>query len=224
MSNNQFKKVSRPEVDRILTHGVFQKAQLSLNFLHLQKVIKVKLATLATDAIKRVYVLPQEVEELKEKVCAFSFKIGTQMYFFKSNIKFNNRGFFVEPPRDHMYELARRKNIRFESHPKYPIFCSVVVSSDGKAKVTGELLNISAAGASLRLGQDSSIFKKNHVVHILIKPEHTAGFSVQAKVRFVKGKSGKPVEVGFEFEALDNVQNNRINLICEELSFYVFAR
>lgn len=224
MTNSQFKKVSRPDVDRILTHGVFQKAQLSLNILNTQKVIKVKLATLSQDLGKKVYVLPQEVEELRDKACAFSFKIGTQMYFFKSTIKFNSRGFFVEAPRDRVYELARRKNIRFDSHSKYPVFCSVVVSQDGRAKVTGELLNISSAGASLRLGQDSSLFKKNQSVHILLKPEHTAGFSVQAKVRYAKGYSGKPTEVGFEFEELDAVQNNRINLICEELSFYIFAR
>lgn len=224
MTNNQFKKVSRPEVDRILTHGVFQKCQLSLNFLHLQKVIKVKLATIPEDKFARVYVLPQEVEELKEKLCAFSFKIGTQIYFFKSKIKFNNRGFFVDAPKDQTYELARRKHIRFEANPKFPIFCSVVVSNDGKAKVSGQLLNISVAGASLQLGEDESIFKMNHVVQTLIKPEHSAGFSVQGTVRYIKKKAGKPTEVGLEFGRLDNVQINRIASICEELSFYVFAR
>jgi hypothetical protein len=224
MTNNQFKKVSRPEVDRILTHGVFQKCQLSLNFSPLQKVIKVKLATLELDASRKVYVLPQEVEELKDKLCAFSYKIGTQMYFFKSHLKFNNRGFYVDAPREGTYELARRKNIRFEAHPKYPISCSVVVSKDGKAKVTGQLLNISSAGASLSLGDDASMFKKNSTVHVLLKPEQSAGFSVEAHVRFIKKKTGKPTEVGLEFGRLDNLQINKVNLICEELSFYVFAR
>lgn len=224
MTNNQFKKVARAEVDRILTHGVFQKCQLSLNFLHLQKVIKVKLATIPEDKFSRLYVLPQEVEELREKICAFSYKIGTQMYFFKSRIKFNNRGFFVDAPREQTYELARRKHIRFEANPKYPIFCSVVVSGDGKAKVSGQLLNISVAGASLQLGEDATIFKKNHVVHTLIKPEHAAGFSVQGTVRYIKKKAGKPTEVGLEFGRLDNVQANKITSICEELSFYIFTR
>lgn len=224
MTNNQFKKVSRLEVDRILAHGVFQKCQLSLNFSHLQKVIKIKLATIPEDKFRRIYVLPQEVEDLKEKLCAFSFKIGTQMYFFKSRIKFNQRGFYVDAPGEQTYELARRKHIRFESHSKFPIYCSVVVSGDSKAKVSGQLLNISAAGASFRLGEDDSLFTKNHTVHVLIKPEQSAGFAVQGTVRYVKKKTGKPTEVGLEFAALDQVQTNKINSICEELSFYIFTR
>lgn len=224
MSNNQFKKVTRQEVERIMAHGLFQKGQLSLNFADLQKVIKIKLATIPEDRFKRIYILPQEVEELKDKLCAFSYKIGTQMYFFKSRIRFNNRGFFVESPIDQTFELARRKHIRFESNPKYPVYCSVVVSGDGKAKVTGKLMNISLAGASLQLGDDATLFKKNHVVHTLIKPEHSAGFSVQGTVRYIKKKTGKPTEVGLEFRQLDNVQTNRIVRICEDLSFYVFAR
>lgn len=224
MTNNQFKKVSRPEVDRILTHGVFQKCQLALNFSHLQKVIKVKLATIPEDMFRRIYVLPQEVEDLKDKLCAFSFKIGTQMYFFKARIKFNQRGFYVDAPREQTYELARRKHIRFEAHSKFPIYCSVVVSNDGKAKVSGQLLNISTAGASLRLGEDQTLFKKGNSVHALIKPEQSAGFAVQGTVRYVKQKTGKPTEVGLEFGALDVLQTNKINSICEELSFYIFTR
>ncbi|WP_409479657.1 PilZ domain-containing protein [Pseudobdellovibrio sp. HCB154] len=224
MTNNQFKKVTRLEVDRILTHGVFQKCQLSLNFANSQKVIKVKLATIPEDKFKRIYILPQEVEDLKDKLCAFSFKIGTQMYFFKARIRFNQRGFYVEAPNDQTYVLARRKHIRFEAHPKFPIYCSVVVSNDGKAKVSGQLLNISTAGASLRLGEDQTIFKKGNPVHALIKPEQSAGFAVQGTVRYVKQKNGKPAEVGLEFAALDVMQTNKINSICEELSFYIFTR
>lgn len=222
--NNQFKKVSRPEVDRILAHGVFQKSQLSLNYTHMQKVVKVKLITIPEDMFRRIYILPQEAEEIKDKLCAFSFKIGTQMYFFKSRIKFNSRGFYVDSPRDGAYELARRKHIRFDVNPDFPISCSVVVSSDGKAKVTGQLLNISAAGASMSLGEDESLLKKNHIVHTLIKPQQSAGFTVQGSIRYVKKKAGKRTEVGLEFLSLDDVQNSKINTICEELSFYIFSK
>lgn len=221
---NQFKKVSRPEVDFILTHGHFQKSQLTMSLSKIQKVIKIKLATIAQDKTKRVYVLPQEVEELKDKLCAFSFKIGTQMYFFKSKIKFNNYGFFVDVPRESMYELARRQHIRFEGHPEFPISCSAVVSNDGKVRVPGQLLNISITGASLSFGDDASFFKKNGSVYVFLRPENSGGFSVEANVRFVKKKNGMATEVGLEFRNLDSLQINRVNSICEKLSFYTFAR
>jgi hypothetical protein len=220
---SQFKKVPRIEVDRILSHGVFQKCQLSLNFVHLQKVLKIKLATLPAEATQRIYVMPLEVEELRDKLCAFSFKIGTQMYFFKSKLKFNAKGFYVDA-KTSVFELARRKHIRFETHKNYPIDCAIVVSADGKAKVTSELLNISPAGASFRLGEDDSIVRKGQTVHALIRAQGRAAFSVKGIVRFVKKKNNKPTEVGLEFSSLDEIQKNRIMTICEDLSFYIFAR
>lgn len=224
MTNNQFRKVARPEVDRIIAHGVFQKCQLSLDVNDKQRVVKIKLAIVPGDTIKRVYVLPQEIEELNDKACAFSFKVGTQMYFFKSKMKFSNRGFYVDAPKDQVYELARRKHIRFEAHPKFPIYCSAVVTNDSKAKITGELLNISFTGASLRVSGDGTLFNKKHSVHILLKPLQAAAFSVEANVRFVKKKPNNEAEIGLEFTPLDRMQMNRVNSICEALSFYVFTR
>lgn len=218
---DQFKKVSRTEVDRILKQGVFQKAQLSFNFLNRQKVIKVKLATIPYDASKRMYVLPLEIEELKDRMCAFSFKIGTQMYFFKGKVRVNARGFYIEGSVG-FFELVRRKHIRFEKNEQYPIDCGLVLP-DGQGKVRAQLLNISSSGASMRLDDDFSLYKKNQIVHALIRPVRRAGVTVQGLIRYVKRKNNAPTEVGIEFSQLDEVQRNKIKAICEDLSFYIFA-
>jgi c-di-GMP-binding flagellar brake protein YcgR len=69
-----------------------------------------------------------------------------------------------------------------------------------------------------------SIVRKGQTVHALIRAQGRAAFSVKGIVRFVKKKNNKPTEVGLEFSSLDEIQKNRIMTICEDLSFYIFAR
>ena len=224
--NSQFKKISRGEVNFILEQGLFQKSQLTLNSSPTQtkvrKVLKVKLVTLASEDRKRIYVLPQDVEELRDKMCAFSFKIGTQVYFFKAKIKFNAKGFFVDSGIS-LYELARRQHIRFDAHPNYPTECTLVTYEDERIKMKAELLNISLAGASFRVHEDSLDLKKNKSVYVLLRPEKKAGFIATGHIRYMKKGAHSLTEVGIEFSHLDEVQKNKITATCEALSLFIFA-
>lgn len=220
--HTQFKKMNQAEIGQMLARGIFQRCQLSLSHQNKQKVVKVKLVSIPEEVHKRVYVLPLTVEELKDKMCAFSYKIGTQMYFFKAKMRFNNKGFYVDASQN-IFELIRRKQIRFEAHKSCPIECSIVLSEDEKFKLKTELINISSTGASIKVDASVENFKKNQQIYLYLKQDKKAGVSLLANIRFAKKKAAYTTEIGVEFIDLDGLQKSKINKMCEDLSRFIFT-
>ena len=212
-----FEKVSREEVENIFIKGVFEKGQLTIEDEKKNIVIKVKLASAGHDRFGRLYVMPQDIFELKDRTCAFSFRIGTRIFFFKSKIQMGNKGFFVDIGFD-LIELRRRRHIRFII-PESLTYESVIISQVYKnLRINATLINFSESGAKIKCRESLTGIQKGATILLSVKAERRPAFMVACEVKFILRKQISQPEIGLEFLNPDRMTLNKITNLCEDLS------
>lgn len=217
----QVKKLSKSESDKILSAGVFQKCKVIYREKETQTVVKAKFVKLAQEP-EKIYILPQQVIDLKERKCTLGFNVGTQVFLLRAQVKFSAKGFYVSDIVN-IYELSGRRDIRFETNRKYPIESQIVYSKDGKALADAYLLNLSQSGASLIADTDTMYLKKNKEVILSIRPDQGTNFTVHAIIRYASVRPNDMTEVGIEFLKMDDSQHRKVINICDDLSRFIFS-
>lgn len=212
-----FEKVPKAEVENIFIRGIFEKGQLTLEEDKKSIVIKVKLSASTNDRFGRIHVAPQDIYELKDRTCAFSFRIGTRMYFFKAKIQVGNKGFFVDIGFD-LIELKRRRHVRFII-PENLTYDSVIISQVYKnLRIYAQLINFSESGAKIKCRESLTGIQKGATVILSVKAERRPAFMVACEVKFILRKQISQPEIGLEFIAPDRMTQNKIINLCEDLS------
>ncbi len=214
---NFFEKVDRQEVENIFIKGIFEKGQLTLEDGKKNIVIKVKLAVMSQDKFGRLYVMPQDIHELKDRTCAFSFRIGTRIFFFKSKIQLGGKGFFVDIGFD-LIELRRRRHIRFII-PEYLTYESSIISQVYKnLRINAQLINFSESGAKIKCRESLTGIQKGATIILSVKAERRPAFMVACEVKFILRKQISQPEIGLHFVNPDRMTQNKITNLCEDLS------
>lgn len=214
---NFFEKLNKLDVEALLKKNFFEKAQLTVQTVSGPRILKVKLICANNDKFGKIYILPQEVEELAHKVCAFSFRVGTQVYFFKEKIQFDNKGFFAQVGFE-IFELRRRRHVRYEVLENFDYEAFMFLEADQKNKFDIQLINFSESGARFTISLDLALFQKGNHVNIAFKVGKRAAFSVAAQIKFVGRKPKENPVIGAEFVKLDLLTKNKILSICEDLT------
>ena len=103
--NNFFEKIPKSEIENIYKKNIFEKCQITIDG-RTNDIVRVNLTSSEVERFGKLYILPQEVHELKDKTCAFSFRIGTRVFFFKEKIQMYGKGFYVTVNGLDMLELS----------------------------------------------------------------------------------------------------------------------
>jgi len=212
-----FEKLPKLDKDSIILNGAFEKCQLTIQSDKMPNVVKVKFMLTQHFNLTRIYLVPSEICELKDKICAFSFRIGTRVYFFKAKIFMDGKGFYVDPDFD-LFELKRRRHIRFEIPESYPYECLVVTPMNRNIKLKAEIINFSESGIRIRVQSDLAIFQKDNSVILSMKIGKRAVFYVACDIKFVGRKTKAYPELGLAFVGLNPLKRDKILNICEDLS------
>ena len=216
-AQNFFEKLSKQEVEHIFKKGLFEKCQVSCVEGKVTHIIPVQIVAIDGEKFGRLHVLPQEVYELKDKTCAFSFRLGTRVFFFKAKIMMDGKGFFVEVGFD-LLELRRRRHVRFDVPESFAHESYVITSVNKSAKIEALLLNFSESGAKILVKSDLVMFQKGNGVILSLKVGKRATFLVGCQIRFVSRRPKENPEIGLEFVNLTEIKISRILNICEDLS------
>lgn len=213
---NFFEKLPKSEIEAILKKNIFEKCQITIDG-KTNEVVRVNLTASEVQKFGKLYILPLEVFELKDKLCAFSFRIGTRVFFFKSKVLMDTKGFFVNANVD-MLELRRRRHVRFEVPESFQHECYVITSLNKSARVEAKLSNFSESGAKMTVTADLVLFQKGSSVIISLKVGKRAVFLVGCVIRFVSRKPKENPELGIEFVNLTEIKRSRILNVCEDLT------
>lgn len=214
---NFFEKLPQSEIVNIYKKNVFEKCQITIDG-QTNEVLRVNLTSTEVEKFGKLYILPLEAYEFRDKVCAFSFRIGTQVYFFKAKILQDGKGFYVSTNSFELLELRRRRHVRFEIPEDFPYECFVITSMNRNAKVEARLLNFSESGVKMIVMADLVLFQKGGNVIISLKVGKRAMFLVGGVIRFVSRKPKENPELGVEFTNLTDIKQSRILNVCEDLT------
>lgn len=214
---NFFEKLPKSEAENIYKKNVFEKCQITIDG-RTNDIVPVNMISSEVEKFGKLYVLPLEVIELKDKMCAFSFRIGTRVFFFKAKMLMDGKGFYVATSGLEMLELRRRRHVRFEVPDSFPHECYVITSLNKNARVEARLLNFSESGAKMVVTADLVLFQKGSGVIISMKVGKRAVFLVGSVIRFVSRKPKENPELGVEFVNLTEIKKSRILNVCEDLT------
>jgi len=217
-----FEKISADDKDLIFKTGSHEKCQLTVQEGKTPVVIKIKFIVTGALSENRIYIIPNEVFELKDKTCAFSFRLGTRIYFFKSKIHMDGKGFFVDSKAD-LFELKRRRHVRFEIPDNYSYECTVVTPLNRNVRLRAEIINFSESGIRVRVNSDLAVFQKDNNVILSLKLGKRSVFYVACDIKFVGRKSKSNPELGLEFTGLNPLKQDKVLNICEDLSRAYFS-
>lgn len=214
---NFFEKLPQSEITNIYKKNVFERCQITIEG-QTNEVLRVSLVATEVERFGKLYILPQDVYEFRDKLCAFSFRIGTRVFFFKAKILQDGRGFYVQTNAIDMLELRRRRHVRFEIPDDFPYECYVITSMNRNAKVEAKLLNFSESGVKMIVMADLVLFQKGGNVIISLKVGKRALFLVAGVIRFVSRKPKENPELGVEFINLTEIKKSRVLNVCEDLT------
>lgn len=214
---NFFEKVPKEEIESIFKNGTFEKGQLTLEDGKKNIVIKVKLVVTGHDKFGRVYVIPQDVYELKDRTCAFSFRIGTRIFFFKSKIHIDGKGFFVDVGFD-LIELRRRRHVRFDIPENFTCECVIISQVYKNLRINAQLINFSESGAKIKCKESLTGIQKGATIVLSVKVERRPTFITACEVKFIFRKQISQPEIGLEFITPDSLTHNKIISLSEDLS------
>lgn len=215
--NNFFERLPKSEVESIYKKNTFEKCQVTIDG-RANDILRIDLTSSEVEKFGKLYILPKEVYELKDKICAFSFRIGTRVFFFKAKILQDGKGFYVATNSLDLLELRRRRHVRFEVPENFSHECYVITSLNRSARVEAKLLNFSESGAKMVVMADLVLFQKGSGVIISLKVGKRAVFLVGSVIRFVSRKPKENPELGIEFVNLTEIKKSRILNVCEDLT------
>lgn len=215
--NNFFEKLPKSEVENIYKRNVFNKCQITIDG-KVSDIVPVNLTSCEVEKFKKLYILPLDVYELKDKLCAFSFRIGTRIFFFKAKTLQDSKGFYVSTTGLDLLELRRRRHVRFEIPENLEYECSVITSLNKSSSVEAQLINFSESGVKVAVMADLVLFQKGANIILSLKVGKRALFLVGCVIRFISRKPKENIELGVEFVNLTDIKKSRILNVCEDIS------
>lgn len=214
---NFFEKLPKSEVEYIYRKNIFNKCQITIDG-EPTTTFGVTLISKEVEKTSKLYFLPSEIYDFKDKICAFSFRIGTRVYFFKAKVLQDSKGFYVPSINLEILELRRRRHVRFEVPENFQYECLVITSVNKNARVEARLINFSQSGVKLVAMADLVLFQKGNTIVLSLKVGKRAAFLTAGLIKFVIRKPKENPELGIEFVNLTEIKKNRVLNVCEDLT------
>lgn len=215
---NFFEPLAPPKADNLIQNCVLDQVKLALAAEGSVVVMKVSLQNKSSSS--KIYVLMSSPkEEIVGKVCTFSCTMGTQLFFFKSKVAKDRVGFYLADTFT-IYELKRRRHIRFNIPPEWAKKCSIFIDARKTMKVPAEIINLSLSGLRFSLQSQIPEFRMHQKLALSFQIHKRSEVLCQAEVVFVKKNAATGPILGVEFVELSPLSEDKILNICDDLSRY----
>ncbi len=146
----------------------------------------------------------------------FKVTVATELYFFKSKIKFEKKSFIIEGPFK-LFKLVRRKNTRYNI-PEAWTQSGFIVSAEKKllnSKI--RLVDMSLSGIRIHVLTELPRYEKAHKISLQFKLHRRSVISVEALIQHVRhGYQGGQL-LGLQFVLVTPLVQSKIANICDDL-------
>jgi PilZ domain len=198
----------------ILKNCVLEQVQfaIAVDLQGTQAVINTRIDNrLSVDKFYLVFATNHQVEN---RVGSFSFKLGTRIFFFKSDILKDEKGYYITDKMT-IFELRRRRHERFNIPQNFAQTCTVFL--DKGKEVKAHIVDISVSGIRLYITGGITEFLVDGRISFLFQVEKRGEVMCQGLVRFAKRDPRGLQILGIEFVQLTALLQSKIQNVCEDL-------
>lgn len=162
----------------------------------------------------RFYLIFATEHQVEGKVGSFSFKVGTRIFFFKSEISKDNKGYYILDSIT-IYELCRRRHERYNIPKEFSQNCSVLI--DQARTLKAHIIDLSESGIRIQIKSNPINYEVGHRISVLFQIEKRGEIMPMGIVRYIKKNSDGSLIIGIEFQNLSPLLLNKIKNVCEDL-------
>ncbi len=166
--------------------------------------------------VNKFYIVLKSSHDLENTVGSFNLKLGTRMFFFKSLISKDVKGFFIAD-NVQMFELKRRRHERYEIPADWSQSCSVFIENKKDFKLDAKIIDISLSGVRLFLKAQLPEFKTEQKISFVFQIHKRGEVMITGTIRFVKKDLNFCQTLGIEFQNLTPLLESKIQNTCEDL-------
>ena len=154
--------------------------------------------------------------ELKNKTCAFSMKIDTQVYFFKAKVLADESEVYLKTDFE-IFELKRRKDIRYKIPYEWPQNAAIIIGSKKDKKMAANVLDLSNTGIKLQLFAQVPEIKIGQKIAFTVKIHRRSIAYLNGIVRYSRRVKNQLPVIGVEIEITSELLKDKLNNVCSDI-------
>ena len=164
----------------------------------------------------RFYLTFSTPHQVDGKTGSFSFKLGTRIFFFKSEIYKDPKGYYIQ---DNMtiYELRRRRHERFQIPKDFSQACSVFADKSKESKLSAHIIDLSLSGIRLYLKSQHPEYTPGQRISFSFQVEKRGEILALGLVRYAKRDPSGFQTLGIEFVNVTPLFQNKVQNVCDDL-------
>lgn len=207
-------KLKPTETTEVLTRGLRDKLVVACTVNDELKVYDLSFyGELKKD---RIVLSSKRWLELKNKICAFSMKVDTQVYFFKAKVYADENEVYLKTDFD-IFELKRRKDIRYKIPYEWPQNAAIIIGSKKDKKMAANILDLSNSGVKLQLLGQIPEIKVAQRIAFTIKIHRRSIAYLNGIVRYSKRVKNQLPVIGVEIDIVSELLKDKLNNICSDI-------
>jgi hypothetical protein len=164
----------------------------------------------------RIILSSKRWSELKNKTCAFSMKVNTQVYFFKTKVLADENEIYLKTDFE-IFELKRRKDIRYKVPYEWPQNAAIIIGSKKDKKMAANILDLSNTGIKLQLLAQIPEVKIGQKIAFTIKIHRRSIAYLNGVVRHSRRVKNQLPVIGVEIEVATELLKDKLNNICSDI-------
>jgi len=207
-------KLKTSDAKQILKRGITEKLVLACTVGDIVRVFDLTLQGEIRDG--QILLASKKWENLVGKDCAFSMKIETQVYFFKTKVQKENGEVFLKNDFE-VFELVRRKEVRHKVPYEWPQSAALVLGTKRDKRLPANIIDLSKSGIRLQLLAQLPEFRIGQRVAFTIRIHRRAIAYVNGVVKHSKRVANQLPVVGIEFEDLTPLITDKVLNICNDI-------
>lgn len=154
--------------------------------------------------------------ELKNKSCAFSIKVNTQVYFFKTKVYADENEVYLKTDFE-LFELKRRKDIRYKIPYEWPQNAAIIIGSKKDKKMAANILDLSTSGIKLQLLAQIPEIKVGQKIAFTIKIHRRSIAYLNGTVKHSRRVKNQLPVIGVEIDVSSELLKDKLNNVCSDI-------
>lgn len=227
------------QVERYSSYQILQKVIKTNTEIHIKiaeknRIIKAKLKKIGER--RHFYVVApvdafHDIPEITAKII-----FNGKLYFLKTELKRFQGGVYFESY-EHMFELVRRKNPRFQIPEQWPQSAQIQTTDTTiiqPKKVTylelskllksvATITEMSKSGMKMNIAAEVPRYDKNQIINIRFKIFRRAEIQILGKIIHLKKNVAAGPTIGVQFMDETILIKNKIQNVCDDLAFFYTA-
>lgn len=207
-------KLKPAESQDVLTRGLREKLVVACTVNEELKVYDLSFyGELKKD---RIVLSSKRWLELKNKSCAFSMRVDTQVYFFKTKVYADENEVYLKNDFD-IFELKRRRDIRYIIPYEWPQNAALIIGSKKDKKMAANIIDMSISGIKLQLLAQIPEIKIGQKIAFTIKIHRRSIAYLNGTVRHSRRVKNQLPLIGVEIEVTSELLKDKLNNICSDI-------